>query len=154
LSGNLMTENDQGEEVLSWHGLTGTATINALSINIPDFALTNNGPMVVEVRSSELVFHDTLLTGNQTNVTLGGSIATSPGGRNTLAINGRVNLRILNLQSPDIISSGAAVLNVMVGGTYEKNACHRTSIGNGRFGFNLSRRSTRGAFQFERGRPF
>jgi hypothetical protein len=36
LSGNLMTENDQGEEVLSWHGLTGTATINTLSINIPD----------------------------------------------------------------------------------------------------------------------
>lgn len=119
LSGNLMTENDQGEEVLSWHGLTGTATISALSINIPDFALTADGPMVVELRASELVVHETHLTGNQTNVTLGGSIATSPGGRNTLAINGRVNLRILNLQSPDIISSGVAVLNVMVGGTYE-----------------------------------
>jgi len=119
LSGNLMTENDQGEEVLSWHGLTGTATINTLSINIPDFALTNEGPMVVELRSSELIVQETHLTGNQTNVTLGGSIATSPGGRNTLAINGRVNLRILNLQSPDIISSGVAVLNVMVGGTYE-----------------------------------
>jgi translocation and assembly module TamB len=119
LSGNLITENDQGEEVLSWHGLTGTATISALSINIPDFALTADGPMVVELRSSELVFHETHLTGNQTNVTLGGSIATSPGGRNTLAINGRINLRILNLQSPDIISSGVAVLNVMVGGTYE-----------------------------------
>jgi translocation and assembly module TamB len=119
LSGNLMTENDQGEEVLSWHGLTGTATVSNLSINIPDFALTADGPMVVELRSSELVFHETHLTGNQTNVTLGGSIATSPGGRNTLAINGRVNLRILNLQSPDIISSGVAVLNVMVGGTYE-----------------------------------
>ena len=119
LSGNLMTENDQGEEVLSWRGLTGTATITAISINIPDFALTNEGPMVVELRPSELVFHDSHFTGNQTNVTLGGSIATSPGGRNTLAINGRVNLRILNLQSPDVISSGVAVLNVLVGGTYE-----------------------------------
>lgn len=119
LSGNLMTENDQGEEVLSWHGLTGTATISALSINIPDFALTADGPMVVELRSTELIVHETHLTGNQTNVTLGGSIATSPGGRNTLAINGRVNLRILNLQSPDVISSGVAVLNVTVGGTYE-----------------------------------
>jgi hypothetical protein len=60
---------------------------------------------------SEIVVHDTRFTGNQTNVTVGGSIATSPGGRNTLAIIGRVNLRILNLQSPDIISSGVAVLN-------------------------------------------
>lgn len=119
LSGNLMTENDQGEEVLSWRGLTGTATISSLAINIPDFSLTNEGPMVVELRPTELIFHDSRLTGNQTNVTLGGSIATQPGGRNTLAINGRVNLRILNLQSPDILSSGVAVLNVTVGGTYE-----------------------------------
>ena len=115
LSGSLL--DDDGYP--TWHGLTGTATINTLLINIPDFALTNNGPMVVEVRPNEIVFQETHLTGNQTNVTLGGSIATSPGGRNTLAINGRVNLRILNLQSPDIISSGVAVLNVMVGGTYE-----------------------------------
>lgn len=119
LSGNLMTDNDQGEEVLSWRGLTGTATISALSINLPEFALTNDGPMIVELRTSELIFRDTHFTGNQTNVTLGGSIATSPGGRNTLAINGRVNLRILNLQSPDILSAGVAVLNVTVGGTYE-----------------------------------
>jgi translocation and assembly module TamB len=115
LSGSLLDEDGY----LTWRGLTGTATISDLSINIPDFALTADGPMVVELKSSELVFHETHLTGNQTNVTLGGSIATSPGGRNTLAINGRVNLRILNLQSPDIISSGVAVLNVMVGGTYE-----------------------------------
>ena len=119
LSGNLMTENDQGEEVLSWRGLTGTATISALSINIPDFSLTSDGPMIVELRRNELVVHDSHLTGTQTNVTLGGSIATSAGGRNTLAINGRVNLRILNLASPDVISSGVAVLNVTVGGTYE-----------------------------------
>jgi translocation and assembly module TamB len=119
LSGNLIAENDQGEEELTWRGLTGTATISALSINIPDFALINDGPMVVEVRASEIVVRDTHFTGNQTNVTVGGSIATHPGGRNTLAINGRVNLRILNLQSPDIISSGVAVLNVTVGGTYE-----------------------------------
>lgn len=119
LSGNLMTENEQGEEVLSWRGLTGTATINPISIDLPDFTLTSEGPMVVELRSSEIVVHDTKFTGTQTNVTLGGSIATAAGGRNTLAINGTVNLRLLNLASPDILSSGVAVLNINVGGTYE-----------------------------------
>ncbi|MGZ8846149.1 MAG: translocation/assembly module TamB domain-containing protein [Pyrinomonadaceae bacterium] len=119
LRGNLMTENDQGEDELSWRGLTGTATISALSINLPDFVLAADGPMIVELKSSEAIFHDTHFTGTQTNVTLGGSIATSAGGRNTLAINGRINLRILNLASPDVISSGVAVLNVTVGGTYE-----------------------------------
>jgi len=119
LSGNLISENDEGEEELSWRGLTGTATIKALSIEIPDFALTAAGPMVVELRSSELIVHETHFTGNQTNVTVAGSVATSPGGRNTLAINGSINMRILNLYSPDILSSGVAVVNVTVGGTYE-----------------------------------
>jgi translocation and assembly module TamB len=90
-----------------------------LSINLPDFTLTADGPMVVELRPDEVVFQDTHFTGNQTNMTLGGAIATSSGGRNTLAINGRVNLRILNLLSPDILSSGVAVLNVTMGGPYE-----------------------------------
>lgn len=119
LSGNLMTENEEGEEVLSWRGLTGSATFNQLTISLPEFSLAADGPMVVELKSNEIVFHDTHFTGTQTNVTLGGAIATNTGGRNTLAINGRVNLRILGLFSQDLISSGIAELAVNVGGTYE-----------------------------------
>jgi translocation and assembly module TamB len=119
LSGNLMTENEQGEEVLSWRGLTGTATFNQLTINLPEFAFAADGPMIVELKSNEIIFHDTHFTGTQTNVTLGGAIATSTGGRNTLAINGRVNLRVLGLFSPDILSSGIAELAVNVGGSFE-----------------------------------
>lgn len=119
LSGNLMTENEEGEEVLSWRGLNGTATFNQLTISLPEFSLAADGPMIVELKSNEIVFHDTHFTGTQTNVTLGGAIATNTGGRNTLAINGRINLRILGLFSPDLISSGIAELAVNVGGTYE-----------------------------------
>lgn len=119
LSGNLMYENEQGEEELSWRGLTGTATFSRLNLSLPEFSLASDGPMVVELRSNEVVFHDTRFTGTQTNVTLGGAIATAPGGRNTLAINGRINLRILGLVSPDVVSSGIAELAVNVGGTYE-----------------------------------
>ena len=119
LSGNLMTENEQGEEVLSWRGLTGTATFTQLTLNLPEFALAADGPMIVDLKSNEIVFHDTHFTGTQTNVTLGGAIATNTGGRNTLSINGRVNLRLLGLFSPDVFSSGIAELAVNVGGTYE-----------------------------------
>src|SRR5262249_40546934 len=119
LSGNLMTENEQGEESLSWRGLTGTATFNQLLVNLPEFSLAADGPMIVELKSNEIVFHDTHFTGTQTNLTLGGALATSAGGRNTLAINGRINLRILGLFSPDLISSGIAELAVNVGGTVD-----------------------------------
>jgi translocation and assembly module TamB len=119
VTGNLITENEEGEEVLSWRGLTGTATLSQLTISLPEFSLAADGPLVVDLKSNEIVFHDTHFTGTQTNVSLGGAIATAPGGRNTLAINGRVNLRILGLLSPDLISSGIAELAVNVGGTYE-----------------------------------
>src|SRR4029077_16702448 len=54
-----------------------------------------------------------------TNVTLGGAVATASGGRNSLAVNGQVNLRILSGLSPDVFSSGIALLSISVGGTYE-----------------------------------
>jgi translocation and assembly module TamB len=75
--------------------------------------------VIVEVTPNEVIFHDSHFTGTQTNVTLGGALATTTGGRNTLAINGTVNLRVLSLFSPDLFSSGIARLDVNVGGTYE-----------------------------------
>src|SRR6185369_2382929 len=117
--GNLWTENEEGEEGLSWRGLTGTATFSRLNLSLPEFSLASDGPMVVELKSNEVVFRDSHFTGTQTNVTIGGAIATAPGGRNTLEINGRINMRILGLFSPDVVSSGIAELAVNVGGTYE-----------------------------------
>ena len=119
LSGNLWTEDEEGAEGLSWRGLTGTATFSRLNLSLPEFSLASDGPMVVELKSNEVVFRDSHFTGTQTNVTIGGAIATAPGGRNTLTINGRINLRILGLFSPDVVSSGIAELAVNVGGTYE-----------------------------------
>ena len=119
LSGNLMSENDQGEEALSLRGLTGTANISALSINMAELSLSAAGPLVVDFTPGELRFHETKFTGTETNVTLGGAIATAPGGINTLAVNGQINLRILGLFSKDVFSSGFARLDVNLGGTYE-----------------------------------
>jgi translocation and assembly module TamB len=126
LSGNLMTENDQGEEVLSLKGLTGTATFTELSVKVEDVSrsgegvtLSASGPLVIDFTPNEVNFHETRFTGQNTNVSLGGAVATASGGRNTLAVNGQINLRILSGLSPDVFSSGIAVLAINVGGTYE-----------------------------------
>jgi len=119
LSGNLMTENDQGEEVLSLKGLSGTATFTELSVRVEDVALSAAGPLVIDFAPNEINFHETRFTGTNTNVTLGGAVATASGGRNTLAVNGQINLRILSGVSPDVFSSGIARLDINVTGTYE-----------------------------------
>jgi translocation and assembly module TamB len=119
LSGNLMTENEAGEEALSFKGLTGTATFTELSVRVEDVALSAAGPLIIDFSPNEVNFHETRFTGTNTNVILGGSVATASGGRNTLAVNGQINLRILSGFSPDVFSSGIAVLAINVGGTYE-----------------------------------
>ncbi len=119
LTGNLMTENDQGEEVLSWRGLTGQATFTELTINVADAQLAPTGPLVIDFAPNELNFHETRFTGPGTNVTLAGTIATGPGGRENLDVNGDVNLRIFSGLSPDVFSSGVAKLILRVTGTYD-----------------------------------
>lgn len=119
LSGNLMYENEEGEESLSLRGMTGTASFSELTFRVEDITLSAAGPLVVDFAPNQINFHETRFTGQGTNVTLGGAVATAPGGQNTLAVNGQVNLRILSGLSPDVFSSGFAVLAINVGGTYE-----------------------------------
>jgi translocation and assembly module TamB len=131
LSGNLIYENDQGEESLSLRGLTGTANFSELSVNVQDITLSAAGPLVVDFAPNEINFHEARFTGQGTNVTLGGAVATAAGGHNTLAVNGQINLRILSGLSPDVFSSGFAVLAINVGGTYEnQRVTGRTSVNN------------------------
>jgi len=119
LTGNLMTENEQGEESLSLRGLVGRAAFTELSINVGEITLSAAGPLVVDLAPNEINFRDARFTGTGSNVTLGGTVATNSGGHNTLAVNGEINLRILSLFSKDVFSTGIAVLAINVGGTYE-----------------------------------
>jgi translocation and assembly module TamB len=119
LAGNLMTENEEGEEVLSWRGLTGSATFTELTINVADVQLAPAGPLVIDFAPNEINFHETRFTGPGTNVTLAGAVATGPGGHESLDVNGDVNLRIFSGVSPDFFSTGVARLFIRLTGTYE-----------------------------------
>jgi translocation and assembly module TamB len=119
LSGNLMHENEDGEEAFSFKGLTGTASFTELSVKVEEVVLSSAAPVVIDFGPNEVNFHQTRFTGTNTNVTLGGAVATAAGGRNTLTVSGQINLRILSGLSPDIFSSGIAVLAINVGGTFE-----------------------------------
>lgn len=131
LSGNLMTENEEGEEVFSLRGLTGNATFTELSFRVEDSAFAASGPVVIDFTPNEINFHEAHFTGPGTNVSIAGAMATAAGGRNTLAINGQVNLQILRTVSPDLFSSGFAVLAINVGGTYgNQRVTGRASVNN------------------------
>jgi translocation and assembly module TamB len=120
LSGNLMSENDQGEETLSLKGLTGMATFTKFSAEVENNTLSAAGPVVIDVGRNEMTVRQTQFTGPGTDVRLGGPIATSHGGRQNFEVRGTVNLTILSHLSHDLFSSGKAELALQVAGTYEK----------------------------------
>ena len=117
LSGNLLDEDGY----FTWQGLTGNATITELSVKVEEVTLSAAGPLVIDVAPNEVNFHETRFTGQDTNVTLRGAVATAAGGSNTLTVNGRVNLQLFSgVPSRDVFSSGEAELAINVSGTFEE----------------------------------
>jgi translocation and assembly module TamB len=114
-SGNLLDEDQN----FSIAGLSGTASFTELSFRVEDVQLDATTPLVVRFTPSEVTFEQTRFTGPGTNIVLDGTLATASGGRQSLNVNGDLNLRVLNGISPDFFSSGSAAVAVRINGTFE-----------------------------------
>jgi len=114
-SGNLI--DDDGNFSLA--GLTGEANFSELNFRVEDIQLTAATPLVVKFRPNEVAFESARFTGSGTNIVLDGTIASGSGGRQSLDINGDLNLRVLNGVSPDFFSSGTAQVAMRINGSFE-----------------------------------
>jgi translocation and assembly module TamB len=114
-SGNLI--DDDGNFSLA--GLTGEANFSELNFRVEDIQLTAATPLVVKFRPNEVAFESARFTGPGTNIVLDGTIASGGGGRQSLDINGDLNLRVLNGVSPDFFSSGTAQVAMHLNGSFE-----------------------------------
>ncbi|HKG46330.1 MAG TPA: translocation/assembly module TamB domain-containing protein [Pyrinomonadaceae bacterium] len=114
-SGNLLDEDAN----FSLAGLSGEANFTELSFRVEDVQLTATSPLIVKFTPGEMVFQSARFTGPGTNIVLEGTLATASGGRQSLSINGDLNMRVLNGISPDFFSSGTAAVAVRINGTFE-----------------------------------
>jgi translocation and assembly module TamB len=114
-SGNLIDE----DENFSLAGLSGSANFSELSFRVEDVQLNATVPLKVSFTPSEISFSETRFTGPGTNIVLDGTVATASGGRQSLTVNGDLNMRVLNGVSPDFFSSGTAAVAVRLNGTFE-----------------------------------
>jgi translocation and assembly module TamB len=115
-TGNLLDE----DEFPSLAGLQGKAEFTELNVQIEDVQLSAVSPLLVQFSSKEIFFEKTQFTGPGTNVVFGGTAAVGPGGRQSLTIDGKLNLRVFNGVSPDLFPAGAAEVAIRLGGTYEQ----------------------------------
>ena len=126
-SGNLLDEDGYP----SLQGLRGTADFSELSFKVEDIALAAVAPFTVRLSANELIFDHAQLTGTGTNISLDGSLAVAEGGKESLGVNGRLNLRVLNGLSPDIFLSGTGDIAVRVSGSYSQPRVNGTASLNG-----------------------
>ena len=126
--GNLLDEDQN----FSLAGLSGTANFTELSFRVEDVQLSATTPLVVHFTPNEIAFDSARFTGPGTNIVLDGTLATAAGGRQSLNVNGDLNMRVLNGISPDFFSSGTAEMAVRINGTFEDPRMLGTaSISNG-----------------------
>lgn len=117
--------NDDGD--FSLNGLRGTANFSDLSIKVEETQLSASAPLVLRFSTNELTFQKAQFTGPGSNVSLDGTAAVGTGGKQSLTVDGKLNLRVLNSLSPDVFSSGTVDVAVRVTGPYEQPRINGTA---------------------------
>ncbi len=141
--GNLSQLDDKGVRAFSTANLTGSAQLSQLALLIQDTPLSAAEPVLVRFNPREIVFEKARFSGGGSNMTILGTKALTDAGINNLAIDGRVNLNLINLFVKDTFFSGFADAAVrfsgpnktaLISGTANMvNASVATFLGSDRF---------------------
>jgi translocation and assembly module TamB len=101
--------------------VNGTAQFSQLELLVQDQPLNATGPVSVRFSENELVFENAKFSGSGSNMEISGTVAFSENGISNLAVDGRVNLSLLNIipqiAASDTFFSGYADVAVRVTGT-------------------------------------
>ena len=114
--GNLAMLDAKGDRVYTTDNLSGTAQFSQLALQIQDTPLAAAEPILVRFNTSEVVFEKARFSGGGSNMTISGTKALTDKGINNLAIDGRVNLNLINLVAKDTFFSGFADTSVRLSG--------------------------------------
>jgi translocation and assembly module TamB len=99
--------------------LRGEGRIDSAEIHIQDTNLTPSKPFTFSFTPAELSVSDVTLTGQATQVTLAGTIGLRDPAPLNLTVKGQVDLKLIEAQFPELLSSGVINLQVDVRGTVQ-----------------------------------
>ena len=112
-----------------WRDIEATARIENIRVSpglnqqggptaiAQDLTLHNVDPVVIEIAHQAATLHNARLVAKDTQIDATGRVAFNKTTPMDLALNGRVNLQVLRILDPHLVSSGASNLNARVSGT-------------------------------------
>ena len=116
ISGTLSAIGQDGTRTYTAANLSGSADLTQLNLRVQDTPLNSSGPVSIKFSSNEIVIDNAKFSGGGSNMTVNGTIALNDTGTNNFAIDGRVNLNLLNLTAKDTFFSGFADVSVRLVG--------------------------------------
>lgn len=114
----LYGENTEGEEGFGVYNLSGSANFTEMAFTVGDIPFSAVTPLAVQLTPTEVIFDKARFTGPGTNVSLDGRASIAEGGQNNLALDGSVNLRLLNALSPNMFFNGVTEVAIRVMGSH------------------------------------
>jgi translocation and assembly module TamB len=117
LEGNLSTVNAAGEREFTTANLKGSADFTQLALQIGDTPLAATEPVAVRFDTNQITFESARFAGGGSNIVVSGTVALNDTANNNLNIDGRINLSILNVISPNAFFAGLADVNVRLTGS-------------------------------------
>ena len=118
--GNLAQKDAAGNLTFTTDNLSGSAQFSRLALQIQDTPLEAIEPVVVRFNTREIVFESARFAGSGSNVTIAGTKALTDDGVNSLSLEGRVNLSLLNvipgISTSDNFFAGIADVSIRLAG--------------------------------------
>ncbi len=147
--GNIAHRDANGNISYSADALTGSARFSQLELTLEETPIAAVEPVVVRFDTRQVMFESAKFAGSGSNISVTGTIAMRDGGMNNLAVDGRLNLSLLNvipqIASGDTFFSGISDVSIRLAGPYGgerlsgtailENASFATFVGSGRLTF-------------------
>jgi translocation and assembly module TamB len=116
LAGNLVTMDDSGKRVFTSELLRGSALLDKFSFQVGETALDATNAIDITFDFNQVTVDNAKFSGGGTNLTVNGTKALTDNGVNNLALNGRMDLRVLNAISSNFFFSGLADVEISLTG--------------------------------------
>lgn len=116
LQGNLYALKTDGTRGFTTDNLAGAAEFSQLAVQVDQTPLAATEPVSVSFNAREVVVNSAKFAGGGSNLSISGTAALMSGGTNNLAVDGRVNLSILNALDKNTFVAGLATVAVRLTG--------------------------------------
>lgn len=143
--GNLYARDASGKGYFSTDDIKGTAQFSEFALQFEETPIVATQPISISFNSSEVVIENARFAGGGSNLVVSGTKALKSNGVDNLSVDGKINLRLLNLLSKDMFFSGLADIAVRLTGVNREsrlsgsasvdNAAVSTFVGSERLNF-------------------